>query len=200
MTKEGATKLIMTMVAAYPNFHPADMTSTIKIWHAQLDAYRDDEVAAALKAFILSDASGFAPTIGQVVALIPRNQGDGMSELEAWGLVAKAIRNGNYGAEEEFAKLPDNIRAAVGSAGQIRQWASIDMNDLETVAQSNFLRSYRAVVKREEMAWKLPDKLRAIYHKDPPKAELPEKPAVALLEMDGIPMPMEYRKKLGLPE
>ena len=201
MTKDGVTKLVMTMLAAYPNYHPADISATVRVWMAQLDGYRDEEAALALQAFILSDNKGFAPSIGQVVALIPRNQGDGMGEMEAWGLVSRAIRNGLYGAEEEFAKLPDDVRAAVGSAGQLRQWAAIETGDAETVAQSNFLRSYRTVRAREAMARKLPPQLRALYHRDPPqalpldaKAEGREAPS----PWDGVAMPEEYREKLGL--
>ena len=165
MTDEGALSTQRAMMMAYPNYHPSDIAGTATFWADQLKDYKDMEVAVALRAFILSDTSGFAPSIGQIVALIPRNQGDGMSELEAWDLVRKAIRNGIYGAEEEFAKLPDNVRAAIGSPGQIRQWAAVDMDDLETVAQSNFLRSYRAVVTRERMMRKLPPRLREIYRR-----------------------------------
>ena len=197
MTKDGVTALHMTMIATYPNYHPADMAAAIRIWMSQLDGYQDDEVMVALKAFILSDVSGFAPSIGQIVALIPRNQEDMASELEAWGMVARAVRNGNYGAEEEFSRLPDNVRSAIGSAGQIREWASMPIEDLETVAQSNFLRSYRAVVARERMAGKLPEKLRRLYHKEAPAAPQLESREEAAI--DGVPMPDEYRRRFGLP-
>ena len=196
MTDEGALSTQRAMMMAYPNYHPSDIAGTAAFWSDQLRDYKDAEVAIALRAYILSDTSGFAPSIGQIVALIPRNQ-DGMSELEAWGMVRKAIRNGNYGAEEEFAKLPDNVRAAVGSPGQIRQWAAVDMDDLETVAQSNFLRSYRAVVARERMAGKLPEKLRRLYHREAPAAPQLESREEAAI--DGVPMPDEYRRRFGLP-
>jgi len=167
MTTDGVAKMFTAMVAAYPNYHPADMTQTVRVWKSMLEDYKDEEVAIALKAFILSDTRGFAPSIGQIVALIPRNQDDGISELAAWGLVEKAVRNGGYGAEEEFAKLPITVQMAIGSPGQIRDWAFIDVDDLATVAQSNFLRSYRAAVAREKMANKLPEKLRELYSRIP---------------------------------
>lgn len=199
MTKDGVTKLIMTMLAAYPNYHPNDISATVKVWMAQLENYTDEEIAIALKAYILSDTRGFAPSIGQVVDLVPRNQDSGMSELEIWGMVRRAVRNGYYGAEEEFAKLPDNIRAAVGSPGQIRQWAVIDMDELETVAQSNFLRSYRAVVARERIAGKMPPELREIYHRAVPEAQkLEEKEKTETETYHGVPMPREYMERLGL--
>lgn len=197
MTDEGALSAQRAIMMAYPNYHPSDIAGTAAFWSDQLRDYKDTEVAIALRAYILSDTSGFAPSIGQIVALIPRNQEDIASELEAWGMVARAVRNGNYGAEEEFSRLPDNVRSAIGSAGQIREWASMPIEDLETVAQSNFLRSYRAVVARERMAGKLPEKLRRLYHREAPAAPQLESREEAAI--DGVPMPDEYRKRFGLP-
>ena len=197
MTKDGVMKALITISAAYPNFRPQDMTDTAKVWNELLLGYQDEEIAIALQAYILSDTSGFAPSIGQIIALVPRhNTGNGMSDLEAWGLVSRAVRNGTYGAEEEFARLPGDVRAAIGSPAQLREWASIDEGDLQTVAQSNFLRSYRAVKKREEMAGKLPPSIAGLFHREPP--------AIPQIETedrqghgDGIPMPEKYREKLG---
>lgn len=199
MTRDGVMQTLMTMVAAYPNFHPADIQASARVWLSQLDGYSDMEVAAALKAYILSDTRGFAPSIGQVVALIPRNQDEGISELEAWGMVERAVRNGNYGAEAEFARLPDNVRSALGSAGQIREWASIGLDELATVAQSNFIRSYRAVVARERMAAKLPPQLQVFYHREPPQALAAADHGETMTDT-GVQMPDAYRRKLGLPD
>lgn len=198
MTIDGVTKLIAAIEATYPSYHTPDVIKTAKVWRSMLEDYGDEEVAVALKAFILSDTKGFAPSIGQIVALVPRNQDDGTSELAAWNLVKRAIRNGVYNAEEEFSKLPDTVRAAVGSAGQIRAWAMADIDELETVAQSNFLRSYRAVAAREHMASKLPPTLKPIYHKEPPLAldfQRKDEPAD---DGEYIPMPDELRQRLGL--
>jgi hypothetical protein len=71
-----------------------------------------------------------------------------MNEMEAWSLVRKAISNGYYGAEEEFAKLPDDVKRAVGSASQLRTWA-MDSGFNEGVAMSQFQRVYRTQQERE---------------------------------------------------
>jgi hypothetical protein len=75
-------------------------------------------------------------------------------------LVSKAIRNGYYGAEEEFAKLPEVVKKAVGNPANLRAWAHTDEQSIENVVQSNFLRTYRVVVKRESENAKLPDSIR----------------------------------------
>lgn len=193
MTAEGVTKLLFTMTRAYPSYKPTEMEEIGKVWQCMLSQYSDKEVALALKAFVISDTKGFAPSPGQLIDLIHKKP-DEMSELEAWGLVNRAIRNGNYGAEEEFAKLPEVIQAAVGSPGQIREWASMDIEDLQTVAQSNFLRSYRACAERARLVEKMPDNMKRLYQREQTSYTLPDKEQEN--RIDGVPMPEVLREKL----
>ena len=101
--------------------------------------------------------------------------------MEAWSLVRKAIGNGNYGSVEEFEKLPPTIQKAVGSADMIKRWAMSDSNEVSTVIQSNFLRSYRTAVKRDEEYAKMPEDVKKLISSIPtvqiekkePIAELP---------------------------
>lgn len=86
-----------------------------------------------------------------------------LNETEAWEKVSRAIRNSGYHAEEEFAKLPELIQKAVSSPGQLREWALSENVDGKwlSVVQSNFQRTYRAEVQREQERRKLsPDLLK----------------------------------------
>ena len=86
-----------------------------------------------------------------------------LNETEAWEKVSKAIRNSGYHAEEEFARLPELIQKAVSSPGQLREWALSENVDGTwwSVVQSNFQRTYRAEVQREQERRKLsPDLLK----------------------------------------
>ena len=88
-----------------------------------------------------------------------------LNETEAWEKVSKAIRNSGYHAEEEFARLPELIQKAVSSPGQLREWALSENVDGTwwSVVQSNFQRTYRAEVQREQERRKLsPDLLKII--------------------------------------
>ena len=76
-----------------------------------------------------------------------------LSEMDACSMVSKALRNGIYGAEEEFDKLPEVVQQAVGSPSMIRNWAQMECDAVESVIQSNFMRSFRAKKKAQrEMA------------------------------------------------
>lgn len=195
MTHEGVKDLMRAMTAAYPNYHPSDMGGTIAIWETLLANYDDKAGAEALKAYILSDTKGFAPAIGQIVDII-QGDPDELGEMEAWEMVNRAIRNGIYGAEEEFAKLPDTIKEAVGGPGQLRAWAQIDKEDLDTVAQSNFLRSYRTASERARKAVKMSPELKRLFRRTRAFPELPmSEPEEQRAE--GIPMPEELKRRLG---
>ena len=70
MTREETVKIIRIMVDSYPNYKPNDISETVDVWHMMLSDYDYNLVAMALNAYILSDTSGFAPSIGQLVAKI----------------------------------------------------------------------------------------------------------------------------------
>ncbi len=160
MTRDETKKIIMAMTYTYPNFHPQDISIVIDLWTSMLEAYSYQQISAALQAYILTDTSGFAPSIGQLTNKIHTETE--LGELEAWALVSKALRNGYYGAEDEFAKLPPLIQKAVGNPSNLRQWALTDSSSVETVLQSNFIRNYRTEVKRANELSKLPENVKSV--------------------------------------
>ena len=163
MTREETKRIIQIMCATYPNWKPADLSNTVDAWHLMLEDYPYNQIAIALKAYVTSDASGFAPSVGQLIAKLNTiTSTNEPSELEAWAMVSKALRNGYYGAEEEFSKLPELVQKAVGNPSNLRQWSQTDVDSIENVIQSNFLRTYRNVVKRAEEVQKMPSDIKAM--------------------------------------
>ena len=194
MTHEGVKNMMRIMTAAYPNYKPLDMKSTIAVWENLLAEYDDAKGAVALKAYIKSDTSGFAPSIGQIIDLMHYDP-DQVGEMEAWGLVDKAIRNGVYGAEQEFSKLPDVVKEAVGSPGQLREWAMMDTQAVQSVGQSNFLRSYRVASERARKASRMPPEMARLFQRTKQFSELELKEEETTID-DGIPMPADVRQRL----
>lgn len=149
-------KLFAVMMATYPNFNPNNIDLAIEVWQDALDEYTYQQASVALKAYIKSDTSGFAPTPGQLIANIHIiNKPQELNEQEAWSLVSKALRNGTYGAEEEFAKLPPLVQKAVGHPNNIHNWSQSDFSEIETVIASNFMRTYRGVLATENQTSKM---------------------------------------------
>lgn len=179
MTREETVEIIHIICDCYPNFKPEDLSRTIDAWQVMLEEYSCEQVAAALKAYITSNTSGFAPSVGEIVAKIQLvSQPQELDGMTAWGLVSKALRNGTYGAVEEFNKLPPLVRQAVGIPDNLKNWATSDYQTIETVIQSNFLRTYEVIVKRETEISRMPGNIKSLIEKtnaDSYKAQIEQK-------------------------
>ena len=203
------------MVDSYPNYKPNNISETVDVWNMMLSDYDYNLVAMALKAYILSDTSGFAPSIGQLVSKIQAlTKPQELSEMEAWSLVSKAIRNSGYNSVEEFANLPVLVQRAVGLPDQLRTWA-LDENYNEQVVASNFMRCYRTELNRHYELERMPNEIRELIKNistNAHKARIEEKRAEAIKsslskktdEIEGsqrdtgyIPMPDNIRKMLN---
>lgn len=150
MNRNETKEIIKIIARIYPAFHKdadaREKNATIDLWASLFTDEPFELVAAALKAFIVADEKGFAPAPGQIKAKIREvSAPEEMTELEAWQLVAKAIKASGYmeNAIREHEKLPEVIKSIVKPA-QLREWALQDAANLQTVVASNFMRSYRA--------------------------------------------------------
>lgn len=154
------------MSDCYPNYKPSNLSETVNVWQMMLNEYSYNQVSIALKAYVTSDTSGFAPSVGEIVAKIQLvSQPQELDGMAAWGLVSKALRNGTYGAVEEFNKLPPLVRQAVGMPDNLKNWATSDYQTIETVIQSNFLRTYETAVKRANEINRMPDNIKSLIEK-----------------------------------
>ena len=167
MERSDVLEIMAVLRGAYPQFYRGisrkEAEDTVNLW---LDMFRQDDanlVGVAVKSLIDTDEKGYPPHIGAVKAKIRLlTAREEMTEAEAWGIVSKAIRNGTYGAHEEFEKLPPILKRIVGSPNMLREWARMDSDTVHSVVASNFQRSYRAVSAREREIAKLPPDVREI--------------------------------------
>lgn len=162
MTREETQNLLAMIQATYPNFNPPDKTAAVNAWRMALSDCQWDDVQRAFAVYMRTNSSGFAPSPGQIMEKIMLlTSPQEMNELEAWTLVSKALRNSTYNSVEEFQKLPVSIQKAIGRPEQLRIWA-MDETFNESVASSNFMRSYRVVMDRRKELNKLPEKIRIL--------------------------------------
>lgn len=182
MTREDTLDLLSVLKAAYPNFY-RDMTRkdadhVVALWFEMFMDEPTELVALAVKRHIATDTKGFPPTIGVIKdAIVKIKNPDEMTELEAWGLVQKALRNSYYGAQEEFEKLPPVVQRLVGSPNQLREWAQMDTATVSSVVASNFQRSYKARAASEREYLALPSDVRDVMEKIADRMKMPELPA-----------------------
>lgn len=161
MNLSDTAKILYVMKATYPRYYsslsPTETAQMAEAWHMMLSEYDYNAVAASLKAYALGDSSGFPPTPGQLVENIAKVRAEHDDAIAAWQKVRKALRNGNYGAEEEYAKLPPMIQKALGGAATIRAWSNVPSETLESVQMSQFIKAYNSVITREDQDSKIPD-------------------------------------------
>ncbi len=178
MTTEEARQLLITIQTAFPNYRPNNKEAAVNLWASVMSDIPFSQALLALKSYIRTDTTGFAPAIGQLIGMIRMIETpERMTSSEAWGRVMIAVRNGINGCDEEFAKLPPDIQRAVGSAGQLKAWALGDEEKLGTVAKAQFERTYNAIAERAEKVAMLPPNLRAsLEYRPEPKPEVKELP------------------------
>ena len=149
--------------ASFVRLDDQQMQAKVNLW---AELFADDPplvVAAAVKAIIAGDSREFAPSIGEIKnKMHDLTTPADLSETEAWALVSKAIRNGIYGYQKEFDKLPPTVQTAVGRPEQLKEWAVMDVGEVESVVASNFMRGYKTAQRRERDMALIPDSVKAL--------------------------------------
>lgn len=164
MNEREAAQVIAVLQINYPDSFrdksAVTVKATVALW---AEIFKDDPyeaVMAAVKAHIATDTNRFMPPVGVIKNKLVQIMNPEMhGEMEAWYMVMKAVRRSYYHAEEEFHKLPKAIQRTIGGASQLRDWSQLEDSSMPVI-QSNFMRSYRAVVKAETEKAALPQTLR----------------------------------------
>jgi len=178
MTFDETHTILTLLQTEYPqSFAKMDdraMAMKLKLWATefQYDDYR--AVYAVVRAIMSAGNREFAPNIGVIREKLRSFAMDGeLTENEAWSIVSKAISNGIYGYQEEYAKLPPAVQKAVGEPEQLKRWAVMDENEVQSVVASNFQRSYRQIAANERELAKIPADVKVLLT-GVTKAMLPE--------------------------
>lgn len=157
MTRQEALAVMAILKTAYPTFYKnyskEDVNAAVDLWATMFSEESIQVVTEAIKALMCT--LKYPPTIADVkekIAMI--TQPLMMTEMEAWSRVRGAISY--YHANEAFANLPPMLQKIVGSPNVLKEWSQMDIETLNTVVQSNFMRSYKAKVAQEREYAMLP--------------------------------------------
>lgn len=197
MTTDECKQILAYISSAYPRFYSSMNRNAYeqqaRVWSDVLAEYPYTDVYMGTQGYISADASGFPPSPGQIVEYIHRiaHPAD-QNGPEAWALVRRAVRHSGWDAKAAFEALPPLVQRAVGDAESLRTMALTDIDTLETVGQSNFLRTYEAVVRRTAIERKLPERSRAMIEARNPKPkaiEANKTPQSPKKRTDSVPAP-----------
>lgn len=167
MTYDETLTIMSVLKAAYPAYYRGmnrqDAEAAVALWAEMFADEPAQIVALAVKSLIATDTKGFPPHIGAVKdSIVKLKQPNEMTEAEAWALVSNATRNSAYHSQEEYDKLPPVVQRIVGSPMQLREWAMMDTDTLQSVVASNFQRSYKARAAKEREFLALPSEIQQL--------------------------------------
>lgn len=165
MTVEETKVLLGIMKTAYPNFYKnitrEEAEQIVDLWSQMFADDNPKLVTESVKSLICS--LKFPPTIADVknkMQLITKPIE--LTEMEAWTKIKNAMSI--YSAAEKFQELSEILQKLVGSPGQLREWAMMDAEHVETVVKSNFMRSYTARVKADKQYDSLPSSTKELMN------------------------------------
>ena len=158
-------KVLAVLKSAYPhafqNMTKPDGEAMLNLWMSMFAEETYEEVNAAIGALIATRTVGYSPTVGEVKEQLRKlHHHADIDENTAWVLVSRACRNGSYHSIEEFNKLPPDVQRTVGSPEQLKQWAGMDADVVESVVASNFKKAFRVQAERAAEISKLPPQIR----------------------------------------
>ncbi len=156
VTREQFAVLTKGMKAVYPQAVFIPDQDAFNVWYSLLQDLDYEVLSRAIQTHMMTVK--YPPTIAEIRAAATKTEE--MTELEAWSIVRKALGRSGWHAEEEFLKLPEEIKQVVREPHNLQHWSQMGNSEVESVVQSNFMRSYRAVLARNRQANALPDKLR----------------------------------------
>jgi hypothetical protein len=164
LTQSEFKTLLKGMKAVYnnPSFIPDDYAATI--WYAALKDISYKAGTTAFQKYIMTETK--EPKPADLRKLAFEDSGE-MSELEAWDYVYRVVCNLSYEAltdagelKQEFDRLPEAIRIAVGTPHMLKEWSGMDIDQVESVEQSHFIRGFRTAQQRVKQNKTLPESMR----------------------------------------
>lgn len=161
MTRE-ETKMIIGMLGSvyineFSKLNDEQMANMVNVWSMLLEDEDANKIATVTKAYLKSNTNAFMPTPAMLINLAYELfTPQGMTELEAWNLVYRAVCNSGYNAQREYDNLPLEIKALC-SPKQLIEWSQMDISTLNSVVASNFMRSFKAREKQRSDYAKLPN-------------------------------------------
>ena len=157
------SKLALAYPAQYARLGAAELKGQIELWSGTMEGYSLEQAVVGLQVFLRGDTKGFAPVPGQVIDCIERVQRpaeDGYTNTECAALIRRALSNAAYHAEEEFERLPEICRRAVGTPHNLVEWSQLDTREVETVVMSQVIRALESTRIQMREDAKLPPSVR----------------------------------------
>lgn len=161
MTRTEMAVVLKSLRFAYPTFYSRmgqdDFEGILNLWTLK---FKDDDPKLVSDAVhdLIDTHKGFPPEIADVKEHM-REMVAAFSEEptdeELWAILREAIKDGVYGAEEQYKALPPLLKRYCGSPSKLRDLAREDNGTLDTVVHGQFLKTIPHMREREEFSKRL---------------------------------------------
>lgn len=150
MTRDECKKLLMVINSTYPSFKVENATETLNMWHSFLEDYSYEQIMQGLKIYVATSGSDFAPSISKLISMSRKpNELTQTDEGAIWREIRPCIRRGIYHAEEDFENLSPMAKRVVGEPSQLREWAMLESEVIDSVIQSNMKNRIKDIQRRD---------------------------------------------------
>ena len=151
MTQAETIKILAMIAEMYPAFlKDRNPNMTSQLWHRAMENLPYEAVQTALMEFFATDTKGFAPSPGMLREIILSHMAkEEMTEMDAWKLVSKAIRQSTYYSRQEFEKLPPVLQRIIRSPQALHDWAAMDETTVQSSVFPWFRRAYASRLETE---------------------------------------------------
>lgn len=161
MTREETKMIIKMLSSVYVNefskLTEDKVLQMIDVWTMLLEDEDANKIATVTKAYLKSNTNAFMPTPAMLINLAYELfTPQGMTEQQAWNTLYKAICNSGYNSQYEYDHLPNEIKPLC-TPSQLREWGMMNIETLNTVVASNFMRSFKVREKQRVDFAKLPN-------------------------------------------
>lgn len=158
MSEHEFSILVASMKSVYtdPKFIPDKFA--VKTWYALLKDIDYQKAADALQRYMSTNP--YPPTPAGIREMSVKNEEYlEENELEAWGIVYKAICNSGYNYDSEFEKLPEMCKRTIRRPEILKEWSQLKTSEVQTVIKSNFEKTYKEECKKSREYAQLPRRL-----------------------------------------
>jgi len=150
LNRENVIKVLAYLKVAYPNFYKnmsrQEAEETINLYQEMFPDCDISIVTVAVKEWIQKEK--FPPTIADIKQKIYDLTTEKRTATDLWNELVSAIKNGNYGAKEEFEKLSDEVKAFVREPAQLKEMASMKSDTIHSVTKGQFFKQIEVIQAR----------------------------------------------------
>lgn len=165
MTKKETAIIMDILQAAYPRFYinqsPEDKKRALFLWSAMFENVNIEVCKYAVYRVI--EQLKYPPTPADVLEKIKEIQDINEStDIELWNEALKAIKEGMYFTQEKFNKLSAPVKKFFGGPSNIKEYALMDIQTVNSVIKGQFLKQIKSVIQKEEEREKLPNNIKKL--------------------------------------